>query len=423
MIEKLTEKLKNNELNVKELVTFFNAYLASEVSKEEVVQLLKVFSGTKDPGLIKKFIEAEVSTGTVLNWEDKHRPVIDKHSTGGVGDKVSLILVPWLSACGFKVAKLSGRALGHTGGTIDKLESIPGVSTSLTSEQFQAQVVKTGCLIAEASNDICPVETKLYELRNETGLVPFLPLVVASILSKKIAVNADVLIFDVKFGKGAFFRDVKEARELAEMLVSVSRLFNKKSGAILTSMQNPLGFAVGNSLEVLEAIDFLSGQDIPGLNEVVYALGIQALVLAGFDEEEAFLKLDSARKSQKALQQFLRMVSALGGPGSITELKQKLPRATVVGTLTSMEKGYIHHIDPLLISRAVKAASKGNNRPETGIKLLVSVGQEVSVDDELCEIHAVDYEALDEAVDILENAFEIRETKPAPAMYVLEKIS
>ncbi|MCX7832368.1 MAG: thymidine phosphorylase [Actinobacteria bacterium] len=421
MLEEIIEQIEKNQLDEKLLTEFFNLYLRREVSRQSVVELLKAFSQVKDHETIKKFIEAEVNTGKQLEWPENLRPVIDKHSTGGVGDKVSLIVVPWIAACGLRVAKLSGRSLGHTGGTIDKIESIPGVSPLLDSEKFAEGVIRKGCLIAEPSNDICPVEPLLYELRNESDLVPYLPLVVASILSKKIATNADIIIFDVKVGKGAFFKDRESAEMLAKYLVEVSLLFNKKTSAILTSMDAPLGYAIGNSLEVLEAIEFLSGKNIDGLNEVVYAIAIQALCLAGFDEEEAFIKLESARNSGKALNYFVNMVEFLGGPSSLNDLMRKIPRAPVVGTFTSIEKGYIHSIDPLLISKAVQAASKNVKRPDTGIRLLVRQGQEIGIDDELCEIHALDYESLDKASDILENAFLIEETKPKPLEYVIGK--
>lgn len=423
MIEKIKEQLRSGELKKEVLVDFFNACLEGKVEPSEAVELLKEFSNLEDLNLIKVFIEAEVETGVKLEWPDSQKPIVDKHSTGGVGDKVSLIVVPWIASTGLRVAKLSGRALGHTGGTIDKLESIPGVSTSLESEKFVELVIKNGCLIAEPSKNICPVESYLYDLRNRTGLVPFLPLVVASILSKKIATNADLLIFDVKTGKGAFFQEKSEATKLANALVAVAKLFGKKASALITSMENPLGYAVGNALEVLEAIDFLSGANVPGLNEVAYAVATQALLLAGFDEEEALIRLESARRSGKALNQFVKMVASLGGPDTLDGILRRIPRAPVVGTLTSNEKGYLHHVDPLLVSKAVKAASKDLNRPDTGIKLLVAPGDEISVDSELCEIHAFDYESLDSAIEILENAFLIDERKPQPLEYVFDRIS
>jgi pyrimidine-nucleoside phosphorylase len=256
------------------------------------------------------------------------------------------------------------------------------------------------------------------------GLVPYLPLITASILSKKIASNADIIVFDVKTGRGAFMKELDETRRLARMLVSTAQLFGKRSSAVITSMENPLGYAVGNSLEVLEAIEFLEGRDIPGLNEVVYSVAGLALTLAGFDEEEAFIQLEAARRSGKALKYFQRMVAALGGPHDLLSIKKKIPRAAVVGVLTSTEsRGYVHSIDPLAVSRAVTAASGGGRRPETGVILRVSPGDKVSYDDELCEIHAVDYESLDKAADILEKAFIINESKPAPQKYLLETIT
>lgn len=423
MLEEIIRSIDNGELNSDRLSVFFKEYLAGNISDSQVIELLQKFKDIEDINLIKAFIEAEVKTGIQLNWDKSLRPIVDKHSTGGVGDKVSLIVVPWIASVGLKVAKLSGRSLGHTGGTIDKLESINGVSTNVDSKTFMEIVKKVGCAIAEPGSDICPVEPKLYELRDKHGLVPFLPLITASILSKKIASNADIIVFDVKTGSGAFMKDFSEALKLANLLVSTAKLFGKKASALITSMDNPLGHAVGNSLEVLEAIEFFEGRDIPGLNEVVYTISMLALTLAGFDEEEAFIQLEATRRSGKALKYFLRMIEAFGGPKDLLELKKKLPRANVVGVLTSTDaRGYVHRIDPLAVSRAVNAASGGTRRPETGIILRVSPGDQVNYDDELCEIHAVDYESLDKAADIMEKAFIINESKSEPPKYLLKTI-
>jgi pyrimidine-nucleoside phosphorylase len=418
----LLEQLKEGKLKFEDVKVFLLSYLNAEIDEEEVIAFLRELASIENPEIIKTYIEAIVATGTSLSWPENLKPIIDKHSTGGVGDKVSLVLTPLLTATGVRVAKLSGRSLGHTGGTIDKLEAIPGVNTSLTSEDFQKIVGNVGCIIAEPAKDICPVEAKLYDLRDRTGLIPYPSLVAASILSKKIAANADVLVFDVKYGKGAFFRELQTAEKVAKLLVKLASAFDKKASALLTSMENPLGYAVGNALEVFEAIEFLSGVDIPGLNEVVYALSVEALTSIGFDEEEAFIRLDAARKSNRALQIFVKMISALGGPSNLTDLKRSLPRAPYVGIFTSAERGYLHHVDPLLVSKAVEAASRGKRHPATGIKLYVKVGDQINLGDELAEIHAVDADALDKAADILEDAFLITEEKPLPVKYVYATI-
>ncbi len=423
LISEILSDLKNRKLDAQKLTDFFRENLENEPDEEALFSFLNEFKGIEDPELIASFIEAEVKTGIEIKWSDNSRPVIDKHSTGGVGDKISLIVVPWIASAGFKVAKLSGRALGHTGGTIDKLESIPGINTSLSSEKFVQLVNQTGCVIAEPSNDVCPIESVLYDIRDRKGLIPYVPLVTASILSKKIAAGADIFVFDVKVGRGAFFKSLNEARKLANMLLKVLQIFDKKGVAVLTSMENPLGQAVGNSLEVIEAYRFLSGADIKGVNEVAYSVAVNALVLAGFDEEEAFLKLDSSRRSGKAKKQFLKMIGSLGGPSDEQEFLKSIPRAKVVASLTSDSKGFIHGINPLAISKAITAASGGTRRADTGIILSVSKGDQVNTDDELCEIHASDYDSLDRAIDILEDAFEIYSHKPKPEEYVIEVIT
>lgn len=422
MSEDILSRLSEGKISSDELAAFFLSYLNNQVDEAAVLDVLKYFASSSRAEDVRLLVEAEIKTGDVITWPDELHPLVDKHSTGGVGDKISLIVVPWVASTGIRVPKLSGRALGHTGGTIDKLESIPGVKTDIPPDRFISILRQCSCVIAEPFASLCPTEAALYEIRDRHNLIASIPLITASILSKKLAAGADAFLFDVKVGRGAFMKSRKEAEELANSLVSTARSFNKKARAVITSMEFPLGQSVGNSLEVIEALDFLSGKDFYGLNEVAYAVASGMLSLVGFDEEEAFIRLDHSRRSGKALSFFLYMIHMLGGPETELELRRSLPRARVVGYFTSPEKGYLFSIDPLAISRSILAAGRDKRRAETGIKLLKNVGDEIEVDEPVCEVHAVDYESLDKAIDILENAFLITSHQPAEPEFVLSTV-
>lgn len=413
MLRELSQKKKNGkELSQGEIEEVIQGFYQGIISESEMTAFLRL---VYDKGLTfkeTKFLtEAEVGTGSIIDWQDELRPVVDKHSTGGVGDKVSLIVVPWVASLGIRVAKLSGRSLGHTGGTIDKLRSIPGYNYELSLEEFISVVKKVGCAIAEPFEDLCPVEKRIYDLRNRTSTIDSVPLITASILSKKIASGADSFIFDVKVGKGAFIKNVEDARLLSRYLIEVASALGKKSICVLTSMNEPLGYAVGNSLEVKEAINFLEGDNIPDLYEVSMEIALNMLLTTGMERSKGFNMLETFRNNGKALNKLVEMIEAQGGPENLHELKRKLPVARVVGEFTSKERGYVASIDPILISKASRRASSRPDASDTGIVLLKKIGEEVDFEESLAEIHSTDYEALDEVVDILESAFFITEEK------------
>lgn len=425
MLQNLSEKKKSGkELSKEEIESIVSYFHSGIISENEMADFLHlVYKHGLSFKETRFLTEAEVNTGSVIEWPKHLRPIVDKHSTGGVGDKVSLVVVPWVASTGVRVSKLSGRSLGHTGGTIDKLRSIPGFNFELSSEEFVSVVEKVGCAIAEPFHDLCPVEKKIYDLRNKTSTIDSIPLIAASILSKKIAAGADSLVFDVKVGNGAFLKTLEDAKLLSNYLIEVASGFERKAVCVLTSMDEPLGYAIGNSLEVREAIDFLSGKDIPDLYEVSLEISLNMLSTAGIGRDEAKKLLEVSRTQKKALKKFLEMVEAQGGPGDLNELKRKLPHARIVGEFTSKERGYIASIDPILISKASRKTSPKPDAVETGIVLLKKVGDEVEVDEPLAEIHAANYEALDEVADILENAFLITEEKVEKRSKVMDIIS
>lgn len=423
--EILEKKDKGKDLEKEEIESVIKSFNEGRLTDEEMEAFLRsIYEQGLSYDETKYLTMAEVATGTTIEWPDNAGVIIDKHSTGGVGDKVSLIVVPWVASLGVKVAKLSGRALGHTGGTIDKLLSIPGFKVNLTIEKFVDQVMNIGCAIAEPFEELCPVEKKIYSLRHKTGMISSIPLITASILSKKIAAGTERFVFDVKKGHGAFMRTMENALLLADYLNEVSKRLGKKSVCVITSMDEPLGRAIGNSLEVVEAIDFLSGHYIPDLHETAGEIAKMMMVAAGYKENEAQIALESSLKSGKALAKLLELISAQGGPGNREEIKRDIPRAKIIGDFNASNSGYILMVNPISIAEAASAASGYSEySPDAGIVLQKKVGDFVKEGETLAEIHASSYETLDEAADILEAAFIVVSEKIKPSSKIIKVIT
>lgn len=352
-------------------------------------------------------ISAILSTGRVLEWSF---PVIDKHSTGGVGDKLSLVVVPLLASVGYKVAKLSGRGLGHTGGTIDKLESIPNFRTNLTLEEFENLVKTVGCSIISQTEDLVPVEKEIYALRDVTGTVESIPLITSSILSKKIAGGAKTIIFDVKVGSGAFMKDIERAEELASWLKDIGESFGRKVNVVISDMNQPLGNAVGNLLEVLEAIDTLRGRGPQDLTEL-------AIETAGTVASKELLK--ESLSNGKAFDKFLEMVKAQGG--DIENLRLSANRYQYVAG----NSGYISRLDAYLIGEAARTLGAGRYKkedridPNVGILLKKKIGDYVDKEDIILEIYYNSEERLSSSIKLIERAVSIERdaTEGYPLIY------
>ncbi len=350
----------------------------------------------------------------------------DKHSTGGVGDKTSLLLCPMVAACGVKMAKLSGRGLGHTGGTIDKLESFAGFSVEMTDEQFIRQVNQVGFAIAGQTADICPADKKLYALRDVTGTVASLPLIVSSILCKKLAVGADVIVLDVKCGSGAFMQTEEAAMGLANALVEVGRRAGKKVVAVVTDMDEPLGATVGNAIEVHEALATLRGEYRGELMELCLALGTQILRESGVaaDDETARAMLEKAVESGAALERFAAFVKAQGGDSAAVYDKSLLPLAPVRKDVLADRAGYVKHIqaeDVGLVSMHLGGgrAAKGDDiDPGVGVALYKKVGDAVAAGERLGTVFARTEQAADQAAGMLLDCYEIVPEKVERAPYV-----
>ncbi|HTJ78336.1 MAG TPA: thymidine phosphorylase [Rariglobus sp.] len=342
--------------------------------------------------------QAMMRSGVVADLSNVRAPKVDKHSTGGVGDKVSIHLAPMVAACGVAVPMISGRGLGHTGGTLDKLESIPGFRTGLSLDEYRARVEETGCALIGQTKDLAPADKKLYALRDVTGTVECLPLICASIMCKKLAEGIDALVLDVKFGAGAFMKTKADARALARAMVDIGNAMGKPTRAILTAMDQPLGRAVGNALEVAESIACLRGEGPADLMEVTYALGEQMLLLAGVTKTaaEARAMLEHAITSGAALEKFRAIVVAQSGDARVVDDPLRLPQARLSAEVRSVSGGYVQSVDAMEIALAALRLGAGRAKAEdavdhaVGFSALVKVGEEVPSGGVIAVVHAND---------------------------------
>lgn len=344
-------------------------------------------------------------SGDMLSW-DLGAPIIDKHSTGGVGDCVSLLLAPMMACCGVYVPMISGRGLGHTGGTLDKLEAIPGVSTDVSEERLRTIVETVGCAIVGATGRIAPADKRLYGVRDVTSTVDSIDLITASILSKKLAAGLDALILDVKTGSGAFMKSEEDARGLAEALVETANGAGCKTKALVTDMSQPLAPSLGNALEVSVCMDVLSGnaEAAPRLVELSVALGANLLEQAGWERALAKIKLEDALKDGSALKVFANMVSALGGPPDMVEdWRTHLPKAPVVGDVLAPIAGHVAAIDGEALGLSVVGLGGGRKvetdriDPAVGLSDVVALGAKIEAGQPLATIHAADEDAAERA--------------------------
>ncbi len=339
---------------------------------------------------------AMARSGDTLDLSWVGRPVADKHSTGGVGDKTTLVVAPIVAACGVPVAKMSGRGLGHTGGTIDKLESIPGFNPELTVDEFQSVLKWCDLVLAGQSADLAPADGKLYALRDVTGTVPSIPLIASSIMSKKLAVGADAILLDVKVVRGAFMQTLPEAEELARTMVAIGTGAGKRTVAVISDMDRPLGRAIGNALEVIEAVETLRGGGPPDLRALALHEAASLLMMTGnAPDEGAGMRLAAEMiASGAALAKFKQVVAAQGGDADALDDPARLPHAPAVVTVETPESGFIAEIEPLAIGRAAMRLGAGRERkgdtidPAVGIVLHATVGDRVERGAPLFSIHA-----------------------------------
>jgi thymidine phosphorylase len=370
-------------------------------------------------------------SGTVLTWRDIGKPVVDKHSTGGVGDNVSLMLAPMLAACGCAVPMISGRGLGHTGGTLDKLDSIPGYVSQPGLEVFRCTVTEVGCAIIGQTADLAPADKRLYAIRDVTATVESIPLITASILSKKLAAGLENLVLDVKTGSGAFMATPEDARALTESLVSVANGAGLRTSALITDMDEPLASAAGNAVEVMNAVLYLKSEHRDRrLHEVTVALGAELLSLAGVagSVQEGAAMLEHALSSGKAAEVFAAMVASLGGPSNLIESPSRhLPAAPVIADVHADAVGTVAAIDTRAIGVAVIELGGGRRVASdkidhaVGFTALAGKGERVGKDRPLATVHARDRTAFEKAASALRKAYRLGES-PAPAKPVIDRI-
>ncbi len=371
---------------------------------------------------------AMARSGQTVEFAGVEGPVVDKHSTGGVGDKVSLVLIPLAAADGLKVAKLSGRGLGHTGGTIDKLESVPGFRTELSVEEMVAQVNRVGMALTASTHDLAPADKRLYALRDVTATVGSLPLIASSIMSKKLAVHSDRIVLDVKVGRGALMKSLDEARTLARLMVRIGTNAGRATGAFLTDMNQPLGRTVGNALEVREALETLQGRGPDDLSELCLSLTAQ-LAAPGGDFEAARKRLARHLADGSALARLRDLVEAQGGDVRAIDEPDRLPAARDRVELRAGGAGYVRALDALAIGEAAGRlgagrAVKGESIDHAvGIVLHAKVGERVDRDALLATLHVNDRGALDEVAAKVQGAYELSETAPGAGELIYERIT
>jgi thymidine phosphorylase len=361
-------------------------------------------------------------SGRVLNWSQEDRPVVDKHSTGGIGDNVSLMLAPALAACGAAVPMISGRGLGHTGGTLDKLEAIPGYQTQPDEEKLRQVISDVGCAVIGQTSQIAPADKRLYGIRDVTATVSSIDLITASILSKKLAAGLDALILDVKFGNGAFMSTLEEAEALAQSLVEVANGAGCRTAARLTDMNQPLASAAGNSVETLNAIAFLKGDHIdPRLWDITCTLAGDLLFVAGLADNSVVgrEKIETAFQSGAAAEKFAQMVSALGGPGDLMERPESyMPPAPVVQDVVLGDQGYVTVIDARAIGLAVIELGGGRRRASddidhaVGFTDLALKGANLKAGDIIGQVHAASPESAEAGAEALRAAFQVGADAP-----------
>ncbi len=366
--------------------------------------------------------EAIINSGETIHFGALSKKIVDKHSTGGVGDKVTITLIPLLAAAGIPIAKLSGKGLGHTGGTIDKLESIPGFSTTLTLDDMHKQVEEIGVAIGQQTQNLTPADGMLYALRDVTATIDSMPLIASSVVSKKIASGADNIILDVKYGSGAFMKTPEDAEKLAQLMVNIGKILNKSITAVVTSMEEPLGRAVGNALEIIESMEFLKGNIVTGdIAELTYDFGVIALLQTGrfIDKDTARDYLKELIHSGKAIEKFKELIEAQGGDSSVINDYSKLPQANHKIEVKAETDGYVENIDAYKVAYGCKLLGAGREKKTDSIDYSVGVylnkktGEKVTSGDILYTIYANDGEKAEECKKYCNKAYKFTTGQPA----------
>jgi len=396
VVDLINRKKYGQALSRDEIYFLINGYVNGTIPDYQMSAFLMavIFQGLNSDERLA-FTQAMLESGEVIDLSHIEGKLVDKHSTGGVGDKTTLVVGPIVSACGVIVPKMSGRGLGHTGGTLDKLESIPGFKINLTSEEFIKQVREIGLVVMGQTTNIAPADKKLYALRDVTGTVESVGLIASSIMSKKLASGADHIVLDVKVGKGAFMKTLDDARELAKAMVDIGNRVGKKTVAVLTNMDEPLGEMVGNSLELIEAIETLKGNGPRNFTKLCYELSSEILLITDVakTKEEAYQKIDEVIKSQQALNKLRQMITYQHGNPQVIDDYSLFPQAQNIIKVRSLKDGYVSEINALKVGEAAMILGAGRQTINdtidlgVGIQVIAKVGKKVRQGDVLAVIY------------------------------------
>jgi len=430
-VDLIQRKRDGDELAPEEIDFLVDGYTSGEIPDYQMSALLMAvfFSGMSDRE-VTRLTDCMLRSGETVDLSSVPGVKVDKHSTGGVGDKTSLIVAPLAASAGVVVPMMSGRSLGHTGGTLDKLESIPGFRTAVSPDDFRKQLGEIGLCFIGQSDQLVPADGKLYGLRDVTGTVESIPLIASSIMSKKLAEGVDALVLDVKVGNGAFLKKQVDARRLAQMMVSIGRPKDKKVQALITDMSQPLGFAVGNALEVMEASQTLQNAGPTDLTRLSIELAARMIFLgkkAG-SLEEARRTAEQKLVDGSGYQKFKQVVAAQGGNPQALDKFELLPNATGMREVTSPRGGYVSLIDAEDIGRAANMIGAGRDKkedvidPAVGIILEVKVGEKVDAGSVLCRLYYTREDRVEEAAEMVEDAFRISAQKPDERELILEVV-
>ncbi|HGF7684369.1 pyrimidine-nucleoside phosphorylase [Enterococcus faecium] len=424
MVDLIEKKRDGNELSKEEIEYIVTNYTNGKIPDYQVSALLMaIFYQDMTNEEITNLTLAIANSGDVIDLSSLEGIKVDKHSTGGVGDTTTLILAPLVASVGVTVAKMSGRGLGYTGGTLDKLEAIPGFQIELSDEEFVRIVNESKVAVIGQSGNLAPADKKLYALRDVTATVDSLPLIASSIMSKKIAAGADAIVLDVTTGDGAFMKNIEDARRLAKTMTSIGKLANRETVAVISDMSEPLGEAIGNSLEVVEAIETLQGNGPEDLVEMCYALGSQMVVLAGKAKttDEARTLLQEALESGKALAKFKEMVQNQGGDPAIVEHPERILTARYTMELPAKQSGVVSKIVANELGIAAMMLGAGRKTKEedidhaVGLKLHKKIGDTVTKGESLLTIYSND-EEITSVIELLYKNIEIGESAMKPTL-------
>ena len=432
--ELIIRKRDGGRLDNDEIADLIHGYLRGNVADYQMSAFLMAgFLQGFDTDETFALTHAMLHSGVVVDLSDIGGTKVDKHSTGGVGDKISLVLAPLVAACGVPVPMISGRGLGHTGGTLDKLEAIPGFNVNLSIDEYRRLLGDIGIAMIGQTDEIAPADRSLYALRDVTATVECIPYVASSIMSKKLAEGIDALVLDVKCGRGAFMKTEADARRLAETLVEIGERFEKQTTALLTRMDAPLGYAVGNWPETREAIQCLHGDTIPDVTELTLALAAEMIVLgerAASIEEARQLAAD-ALASGSALDKFVQLVDAQGGDSTVIHEPESMPGFSPAAELIAGEStsGYIDGIDGYMVGRVAVALGAGRLRKEDSVDPLAGIvfdkrlGDSVSPGDRIATLYSSRTDGVDQLLDRLSKAVSVSAERPAPHPIVIDRYS